>query len=292
MAEDPTTTSTQTPTRPRRSSFAGDTFASLFGANRQPQPRPAQDSGKDSPPNQYPGPISHAAAQAQQRRLSLTTLGLSGSPSSTSPFNSHRGTRRESISSANSGSIDESAVEEDSARDPASGSQPTTPFARRMSFGARALRDVRSPNAGGGGGGGSGQNGNKSPPASTATVKPAQAGTSLSARDAKGRGLSMPEQPTSHRRHYSLSLPYRLHSLTLGMGSGSTEFWNENMRNRAERTSSISGQGSMPVPSNHARAKSVATMEAPVREMPARPKEDRRPDHFQERILKGDFYMD
>merc|ERR1712072_1301684 len=231
MAEDPTTTSTQTPARPRRSSFAGDTFASLFGANRQPQPRPAQDSGKDSPPNQYPGPISHAAAQAQQRRLSLTTLGLSGSPSSTSPFNSHRGTRRESISSANSGSIDESAVEEDSARDPASGSQPTTPFARRMSFGARALRDVRSPNAGGGGGGGSGQNGN-------------------------------------------------------------TEYWNENMRNRAERTSSISGQGSMPVPSNHARAKSVATMEAPVREMPARPKEDRRPDHFQERILKGDFYMD
>ncbi|KAI6800532.1 hypothetical protein KC363_g1093 [Hortaea werneckii] len=260
MAEDSTATSTQTPTRPRRSSFAGDTFASLFGANRQPQPRPAQDSGKDSPPNQYPGPISHAAAQAQQRRLSLTTLGLSGSPSSTSPFNSHRGTRRESISSANSGSIDESAVEEDSARDPASGSQPTTPFARRMSFGAKALRDVRGPNAGGGGGGGSGQNGNQSPPASTATVKPAQAGTSLSARDAKGRG--------------------------------STEFWNENMRNRAERTSSISGQGSMPVPSNHARAKSVATMEAPVREMPARPKEDRRPDHFQERILKGDFYMD
>ena len=37
------------------------------------------------------------------------------------------------------------------------------------------------------------------------------------------------------------------------------------------------------------RAKSVATMEPPVREMP---KEQKRPDHFQERILKGDFYMD
>ena len=61
------------------------------------------------------------------------------------------------------------------------------------------------------------------------------------------------------------------------------------MRTRAERTSSVSGQGG--VPPMHARAKSVATMEAPIREMPA-PKLDKRPDHFQERILKGDFYMD
>lgn len=39
------------------------------------------------------------------------------------------------------------------------------------------------------------------------------------------------------------------------------------------------------------RSKSVAVMEPPVREMP-KPKEQVRPDHFQERILKGDFYMD
>lgn len=64
------------------------------------------------------------------------------------------------------------------------------------------------------------------------------------------------------------------------------------MRTRAERTSSISAQGGLPAPPAHTRAKSVATMDAPIREMPAQPKENRRPDHFQERILKGDFYMD
>jgi hypothetical protein len=40
---------------------------------------------------------------------------------------------------------------------------------------------------------------------------------------------------------------------------------------------------------NHHRAKSMAAMEPPVKEMPAQPKA---PDAFQERILKGDFYMD
>lgn len=103
----------------------------------------------------------------------------------------------------------------------------------------------------------------------------------------------MPAQPARpHHRHHSLHLPFRLHSLTLGAGAGSADFWNENMRTRAERTSSISGQGGMQPPPMHARAKSVATMEAPIKEMPAQPKQDRRPDHFQERILKGDFYMD
>jgi hypothetical protein len=61
----------------------------------------------------------------------------------------------------------------------------------------------------------------------------------------------------------------------------------ENMRSRAER-SSITGPSAGP-PAMHQRAKSVANMEPPVREMPREPK---RPDAFQERILKGDFYMD
>jgi hypothetical protein len=39
----------------------------------------------------------------------------------------------------------------------------------------------------------------------------------------------------------------------------------------------------------HQRAKSVAIMEPPAREMPKQPKV---PDAMQERILKGDFYMD
>ena len=46
------------------------------------------------------------------------------------------------------------------------------------------------------------------------------------------------------------------------------------------------------IPSQHARAVSVAAGEQPVKEMPTAPRERMVPDHFQERILKGDFYMD
>ncbi|KAK5675760.1 hypothetical protein LTS10_011487 [Elasticomyces elasticus] len=257
MADD----SNGTPPSPRvrRSSFAGQTFADLFGTSR---PRPSVDGANNSPPNQqYNGPISQAAAEAQRRRMSLTTLGLSGSAEGTNSRLASYRARRDSIGSAHSGSIDESAIEDEpSLRDP--NSTPVTPFARRMSFGARALRDVR--NSTSGAGGGTGQNGTNPPAASasTNTAKSKAPNGTISSRDAKGRG--------------------------------SAEFWNENMRNRAQRTS-IAGQGeaSIPLPSpnrpTHARPVSVATMEAPVREMP---KAQQRPDHFQERILKGDFYMD
>ncbi|KAL1588451.1 hypothetical protein WHR41_02951 [Cladosporium halotolerans] len=239
MADEPTSTS-QSPPRTRRSSFAGQTFADIFGGSGRQSgsaPRNVPSNNGDAQQGQYPGPITTAAAQAQRRRMSLTTLGLSGSPTAQSPFSSMRG-RRESFSSANSGSIDESAIEDEFA----SRDQPTTPFARRMSFGARAMRDIRS-STGGSGGGGDG-----SPPAN-------------------GEGFN----------------------------------WSENLRSRAERTTSISGAsgggggGGVGLPlgsNNHARAKSVATMEAPVREIPAQPKVSKKPDHFQERILKGDFYMD
>lgn len=60
----------------------------------------------------------------------------------------------------------------------------------------------------------------------------------------------------------------------------------EKMRTRAERGSISAGPGMQPT---HQRAKSVAVMEPP-RDMPAA--QPKRPDAFQERILKGDFYMD
>ena len=68
--------------------------------------------------------------------MSVSTLGLSGnSPPQASPFMAGA-SRRGSISSAGTGSayVDESVIEEGDA-------SPTTPIARRMSFGARALRD-------------------------------------------------------------------------------------------------------------------------------------------------------
>lgn len=229
--------------RTRRSSFAGETFANLFTGGRSGSiSRNSSDfNGASQQPYNGAGPITSAAAHAQRRRLSLTTLGLSGSATQASPFGSYN-SRRDSYGTAGSDSIDESAIEDDDPRAP--NPTPATPFARRMSFGAKALRDVRngstsngSGGGGGGGGGGSPQNG--------------------------GEGFN----------------------------------WSDNFRSRAERTSSIAGgglygyNGSPPGSLKHDRSKSVAVMEPPMRDIP-KPKEQVRPDHFQERILKGDFYMD
>lgn len=169
-----------------------------------------------------------AAARDQRRRLSVTTLGLSGaSPNSAStPF----GIRRGSISTTNSDSIDESAVDdEESAK-----AGPTSPFARRMSFGAQAMRNLRT----------------------------------------------VPTSPGSTDNGYN---------------------WSEQLRSRAE--SSVQGHrpshgsyGSPPRGSGpHDRSKSVSEMPAPPQQAAAvKPKQPERPkpDHMQERILKGDFYMD
>lgn len=342
MAEEPTNTTPQPPAAGRRrSSFAGQTFADLFAnSNRQQQPRPSE-APPQSPPTQ--GPIAAAAQQANQRRLSVTTLGLSGSPNQTSPFGSFRGGRRESISSANSGSVDESAIAEDDVSGQKD-SNPTTPFGRRMSFGAKALRDVR------GGTNNAGSNG-RSPPVTgsgnaTAVAPPyfshkgrtpSYNGT-ISSRDVKGRGLSRfppshpisssfstipPQHPSDPHFHSLNSTPTQKLTTLPNTGSipattpGGTATsnntnsegfnWSENFRTRAER-SSISGGSIAMNPqqsqaySNHTRAKSVAnsSMEPP-KEMPreppqqsdkAKPMLQQRPDHFQERILKGDFYMD
>ncbi|KAF2196142.1 hypothetical protein GQ43DRAFT_499646 [Delitschia confertaspora ATCC 74209] len=206
----------------RRASLAGQTFQDLFG-------RSSSISGQQvTTPGPYPGPITSAAVNAQRRRLSLTTIGLSGSPNTPAAFPPSARPRTESLSSANSGSVDESPFEDDPPPSAAS-SNPTTPFARRLSFGARAMRDVRASN---------GNIGN-----------------------ANGEGFNFAE----------------------------------NLRSRAERTS-MSGAHPMlsppiqhPTQQQHRRAQSAAVMEQPpAREMP----KAKVPDAFQERILKGDFYMD
>jgi len=110
--------------RPRRGSFTTQTFTGLFGR-----------TGNAGTPS-FPAPISTAAAQEHsRRRLSMTGVGLSAtSPTQAyAPFN-----RRGSVSTAGSDSIDESAIED------ADGTAPATPFGRRMSFGAQALRTVRT----------------------------------------------------------------------------------------------------------------------------------------------------
>lgn len=160
-------------TRPRRASFAaGQSLADLFRSAPRAPPNPSGTSA-------YPGPRTNAAAQVQSRRPSVTTVGLSASPTQTSPFGSLR-SRRGSISSGHS--IDESAVEDPVGGDSAHTSSPNTPFARRMSFGARALMDRQS-NAG------QGANGR----ASLDHVTPSNSKNPSSppAASARGRGLSL-----------------------------------------------------------------------------------------------------
>jgi hypothetical protein len=64
--------------------------------------------------------------------------------------------------------------------------------------------------------------------------------------------------------------------------------WSEEIRSRAERSSSIT-MAPPPPPREPPPRASVPAAEPPIKETPKNP---RVPDHFQERILKGDFYMD
>ncbi|GJN83677.1 hypothetical protein PLIIFM63780_007226 [Purpureocillium lilacinum] len=165
----------------------------------------------------------------QRRRLSVTTIGLSG----TSPTNTSAFVRRGSMST-NSDSIDESAIEEEDMPGGGARTAPNTPFVRRMSFGQPAMRGYRP--------GGS---------------------------------------PGNDQQGFN---------------------WSEQLRSRAE--SSVTGaRPSFSLASspprgfpNHDRAKSVSDMpmpQPPAQAAAVKPKQEpRKPDAFQERILKGDFYMD
>ena len=75
--------------------------------------------------------------------------------------------------------------------------------------------------------------------------------------------------------------------------------WSENLRARAQRSSISAGTGNpasfAPFGSIKGRSASVADPGAAAPQAappPAPPPQPKAPDHFQERILKGDFYMD
>ncbi|KAH8726324.1 hypothetical protein GQ44DRAFT_739118 [Phaeosphaeriaceae sp. PMI808] len=275
----------------RRASVTAQTFQDLFG-------RSNSYVGQQPGAHGTSGPITTAAANAQRRRLSLTTIGLGASPGQTSPFQNPRA-RTESISSANSGSVDESPFEDDygpSISGP--NSNPATPFARRLSFGARALRDVRQSN-------GSVGNPNGRPSVHKASSPPTGRGRGLSSLSpflpSPSALLVGPFSASPRSNSISYFRPPPIaehiteHSETFfqdcWLTSPSTgEGYNfaENLRSRAER-GSVSGPPPIIGGNGHHRAKSVAIMEPPAREMPKQPKV---PDAMQERILKGDFYMD
>ncbi|KAI3323496.1 hypothetical protein HD806DRAFT_89293 [Xylariaceae sp. AK1471] len=267
------------PPNDRRSSVTSAAFSNLFHrSNSVSGNGTSNGTGRKS--------VSTAAAQDQRRRLSVTTLGLSGAsppaPAGNSPF----GIRRGSISTNNSDSIDECAIEDDeSTKVP-----PTSPFVRRTSFGAQAMRNMRTSQTSPGSG----------TPAQqirrTSTAAPRLSPSGASSISTISRRMS-----TSQASH---TLSARTPSDMLSARSDNGYNWTEQLRYRAE--SSVAGQrpalGSVATPGSpprgapqHDRAKSVSDMPAPPRQpevMKPRQPERPKPDHMQERILKGDFYMD
>ncbi|ESZ97982.1 hypothetical protein SBOR_1653 [Sclerotinia borealis F-4128] len=264
--------------RPRRGSITAQTFTNIFRSN---------STSAGGPVSPFPGPINTATSQDQKRRMSISTLGLSGaSPTQSSAF--PFGGRRGSVSTAGSESIDESAIDDD---DGPLRSNPTTPFTRRMSFGAQALRTVRTGN------GSPGTNG-RTPAYTTSTLSSIPAGS-------QGGGRKTPPKSQSQQAS-TQSKPRTPSDFVSSARPGEGGFnWSEQLRSRAESTVSQSQRPSMSTspPNNqrfhvpmHERAKSIGDAPSPPTSAipPAAPPKPARkqPDAFQERILKGDFYMD
>lgn len=196
-----TTPPSPPPQHRRRSSFV-DMF----------NPRPnvsASTSAISSSPPSATVPSNQNAPQ-HRRGTSITALGLTTNPSNqqqTSPFAAFQRQRRASIATSSTSSSpdfknsfgDEPAVIEEDTTSRSSLEPPPSPsFARRVSFGAQALRDVKlggSPGASGGGG--------RRPSSSLFTLDensenatPSRQATSGTAKTSgKSRGLSSFQRP-------------------------------------------------------------------------------------------------
>ncbi|KAI1143275.1 hypothetical protein F5Y05DRAFT_148059 [Hypoxylon sp. FL0543] len=263
------------PPNDRRGSVTSAAFSNLF--SRSNSTSAGTGNARES--------ATSAAAREQRRRLSITTLGLSGTTpnSASTPF----GIRRGSISTNNSDSIDESAVDDDESAK----TGPTSPFARRMSFGAQAMRNLRP-----------------GPVSPGSTGRLPQQSKRISNGNARALPTGASSASTATRRastsQASNTLPCRTPSDMLSARADNNYNWSEQLRSRAE--SSVQGHrptfgpnryGSPPRggTGQHDRAKSVSDMPAPPQQAATvKPKQPERPkpDHMQERILKGDFYMD
>jgi hypothetical protein len=216
--------------------------------------------------------------------MSISTLGLSGaSPTQATPF--AFGGRRSSVSTAGSESIDENAIDDD---DSPGRSAPTTPLARRMSFGAQALRGAgtsRSPGTSG-----------RSP--SYTTTSKSNTLPTIPAGPRRGGGVT---PPRTQAQASTQSKPRTASDFPVSARPGEGGFnWSEQLRSRAESSVSQTQRPSLSTPNppktaQHERTKSVSEMPTPPMAVPApapaRPVRNK-PDAFQERILKGDFYMD
>ncbi|KAL4880004.1 hypothetical protein BJY04DRAFT_219538 [Aspergillus karnatakaensis] len=218
-----------------------------------------------------------AAQPNHGRRLSITTLGLSGSPTQPLQYGG-RNFRQSSISSSvgSSPGNAEEAVAEDVENSPPGG-LPKSPFARRLSFGAQALRDARAGSIGNG-------RYHLSYPMSPETGK---CRTALSA-GAPGSSVNNSVSGKTSASTYT-GLPQNDMSNKSRRQIGEGFNWSEALRARAERgpISPASVQTQQGQQAHHRRAASIASMDQPAREMPKQPKQNNKPDFFQEKILRG-----
>lgn len=149
--------------RRRRSSIA-ELFAS------RPSIDPSSAHGNNTRPFQssVATSVTHQAQQ-HSRRLSITTLGLSGSPNQANPATPFGSLKRGSVAPTIPGrrasqDFSESAIEDgDPAPLASSAPESTKPMGRRLSFGARAYGNLRS-------GGGSESSSDGTSPAKTSST--------------------------------------------------------------------------------------------------------------------------
>lgn len=272
----------------------------------------------------FPGAITTAAIN-DRRRLSVSTsaLGMTG----TSPTSATVLGRRASTSTTSD--FDEFAIEEEDSPS-ASRTAPVTPFNRRVSFGTAAgMRRPGGTSPGTGNGRPTAQfsHDGVSPAAQrwgTDAVPPTPPDSAASASGTapvmswKSIAYSTTQaQPTDtgNTAVTTTAAPRTRPRAASDLFSASRPDqgfnWSEQLRSRAESTvasgsrpsfsfaSGLTGSPPRPgaiQPGAHDRTRSVSEMPAPPAQAPkprSPPRDTRpKPDHFQERILKGDFYMD
>jgi hypothetical protein len=284
----------------RRSSIAD-----LFNPRGTSSVVPASPTTSTSVPSSMPVPV-------QKRGMSITALGLAGS-NNTSPYNAFAKQRRASIStSTGSGSPefrnsfgDEPAVIEEDDRMHATPTTPASPsFARRVSFGAQAMRERAGSNIGASGGG-------RRPSSQYLSTLDEYAapssGSPPSTAKASGKSHGMftafdfAQFPTSAQRSPFAYSPSRARTnsfwrLDTDLCIGEGFNWSEALRdNTKKRSPSFSSSGNPFASRVQGRSVSSGAIMEPPQEMPkpvVMPAKMQKPDHLGERMLRGDFMMD
>ncbi|RMZ82017.1 hypothetical protein DV737_g2276, partial [Chaetothyriales sp. CBS 132003] len=248
------------PTRQRRSSFA-DFFSGRSNASSAISSSPPTGSTAGSPGLHSRGGSGPASA------------GLSGGVGvlgQTNPYTAFARQRRASVATSTASSSpefknsfsDESAVVEVDEIAKGPGSSPVTPVGRRLSFGAQALRDVKSGS-----------------PTAGAGRRPS---TSLFTLDEQEHAGEAPA-------------PVRHVSSGTAKTGGEGFNWSEALRDRTKRSPSFSSGNPFAANANKPRPTSVS-FASPPKEMPKASEGQalrmKKPDQLGERMLRGEFMMD